>query len=131
MESEEVDGGWGRSARAWVEFQDRGDPTRTILLDPVMLRLCGQVAGRRVLDLGCGEGRFCRLLSERGGAVVGLDLIREMVATAHKRRLGDEWFVEASAEALPFVDGVFDLVVSYITMVDIPDFRAAIREAAR
>jgi ubiquinone/menaquinone biosynthesis C-methylase UbiE len=124
-------GGWVESAPAYIEFQDRGDPNRTLLLDPVMLRLCGEVAGKRVLDLGCGDGRFCRMLSERGATVIGLDLVREMVATGHARRQGDEHFVQASAEVLPFGARVFDLVVSYITMVDFPDFRAAIRESAR
>lgn len=127
----EHDGGWTASARAYIEFQDRGDPNRTILLDPVMLRLCADVSGKRVLDLGCGEGRFGRMLAARGARVLGLDLIREMVTTALARGSASESFVQGSAQALPFNDACFDLVVSYITMMDFPDFRAAISESAR
>ncbi|HXH23242.1 MAG TPA: class I SAM-dependent methyltransferase [Dehalococcoidia bacterium] len=127
----ELDGGWTAFARRYIEMQDRGDPARTLLLDPVMLRLSGDVAGKRVLDLGCGEGRFCRMLAARGAATVGLDLIREMVATARQRSPSGQAYVQASAEKLPFRDATFDLFVSYITLVDIPDYRAAIAEAAR
>jgi SAM-dependent methyltransferase len=127
----ELDGGWKAFARSYIELQDRGDPARTILLDPVMLRLSGDVAGKRVLDLGCGEGRFCRMLADRGAATVGLDLIREMVSVARERGRSSQAYLQASGGKLPFAGSVFDLVVSYITLVDIPDFRAAIAEAAR
>ena len=127
----EHDGGWTASARAYIQLQDKGDPNRTMLLDPVMLHLCADVRGLRVLDLGCGEGRFCRMLAERGASTVGVDLVREMVAIGRKRSSGDQAYVQASAEALPLRDGAFDLVVSYVTLVDIPDFRAAIAQSAR
>jgi 2-polyprenyl-3-methyl-5-hydroxy-6-metoxy-1,4-benzoquinol methylase len=47
--------------------------TARMMLDPLMLRLCGDVAGKRVIDVGCGEGRFSRMLAERGAASVGID----------------------------------------------------------
>ncbi len=122
-------GGWIASARAFIDFQDGGDPSRIVLLDPIMLRLCGDIAGKRVLDLGCGDGRFCRMLAERGASCVGIDVTPEMVSTAHERNPGD--FALSDAARLPFQDGTFDVVVSYITLVDIPDYRGAIGECAR
>ena len=104
---------WRESAGAYIAFQDAGDGNRTLLLDPVMLDLCGDVRGQRVLDLGCGEGRFCRMLADRGAIVTGIDAIAEMI------------------HALPFADAAFDLVVSYITLVEIVDYASAVREAAR
>lgn len=124
-------GGWNASARAYIDFQDAGDPNRTILLDPVMLRLCGDVAGKRVLDLGCGEGRFSRMLAERGAQCAGIDVTREMCVTARERDGSANQYVMSAAARLPFADASFDLVVSYITLVDIADYRSAIAECAR
>ncbi|MGW1678168.1 class I SAM-dependent methyltransferase [Saccharopolyspora sp. NPDC002376] len=43
------------------------------LINPVLLRLLGDVSGQRVLDAGCGNGYFSRMLSERGAHVVGVE----------------------------------------------------------
>lgn len=122
---------WEQSAAAYIAFQDGLDPNRTVLLDPEMLRLCGEVAGCRVLDLGCGEGRFCRMLAERGARTFGLDLTPEMVRTAAARDAGTGSYIRAAAERLPVRAESFDLVVSYVTLADITGYREAIAEAAR
>lgn len=122
---------WDESAGAWIANQDRGETNRVRLLDSLMLRLCGDVAGKRVLDVGCGEGRFGRMLAERGAFVTDLDATRELVTTARDRGSDRERFVHGDGARLPLTAGVFDLVVSYIALVDIPDFRSAIAEMAR
>lgn len=125
------DGGWAASAEAFIRLIDEGAPERALLLDPVMLRLCGEVAGRRVLDDGCGEGRFSRMLAAAGADVVALDRTGVMVRATYERRYGSEGVVWGTGEELPCRAESFDLVVSYIVLVDIPDFRAAIGEMAR
>jgi len=50
-----------------------------------MLDACGKVEGLRIPDCGCGEGRFCRMLAERGAAyVLGLDLCEPMIEAARE-----------------------------------------------
>jgi SAM-dependent methyltransferase len=124
------DGGWIDSAEAWIALAPNHD-TRVVLLDPVMLREAGNIAGQRVLDLGCGEGRFTRLLSARGATVVGLDPVRRLLDAARDTGSPDESYVQGGGEALPFADHSFNLVVAYLCLIDITDFRAAIRECAR
>ncbi len=126
-----MDNGWEVSAPAWVDsIGERGDWGREHVLDPVMI---GRIAGRsfkRALDVGCGEGRFCRMLKQAGVTATGIDPTPQLLDLARRRDpAGDYRF--GRAEQLDFGDGSFDLVVSYITLVDIPDFRAAIREMAR
>ncbi len=107
---------------------DAGDRGRKDILDPPML---AHAAGaRRALDVGCGEGRFCRMLAAKGTQATGIDPTRALLDRA--RALDpDGAYIEGRAEALPFDEGAFDLVVSYLTLIDIPDFRAGITEMAR
>src|SRR3990172_636040 len=79
------DGGWAKSARGYINFMDRGDPNRELLLDPVMLELCGAADGVTVLDIGCGEGRFCRRLAQQGTLVLGIDPTHELIHEARRR----------------------------------------------
>lgn len=120
---------WERSAAAWADGVER-DLNRTELLDALMLRLCGGVHGKRVLDVGCGEGRFCRRLAARGAVTTGLDPTAPLLATARSLHPEGE-YVQGMAEAMPFDDGHFDLVVSYLTLIDIAGYREAIADMAR
>ncbi len=124
------DNGWNASASAWTRCVDLGDANRNQLLDPVMLDLCGDVRGKNVLDVGCGEGRFSRMLAGRGATTFGIDPTGDLVTTAVQRHPEGTYQV-ARAEALPFADRTFDLTVSYVTLVDIADYATAIREMAR
>jgi ubiquinone/menaquinone biosynthesis C-methylase UbiE len=67
-------------------------------------------AGTRVLDVAAGPGRLARAAADRGALVAGVDLSPAMVALA-SRLHPDIDFREASAEALPFPDALFDAVV--------------------
>jgi len=65
------------------------------------------VRGKRILDLGCGKGRFSRALQARGARVVGLDLSAEMLAEATGVRR-----VRATARRLPFGPRTFDAIIA-------------------
>ena len=123
-----MDDGWARSAAAWLEHVGRdGDFSRAQVLDAPMLERVG--GARRALDVGCGEGRFCRMMAAQVPEVTGLDPTPALLDTARER--GGAVFVEGRAEDMPFGDGAFDLVVSYLTLIDIADARAGLSEMAR
>ncbi len=65
--------------------------------------------GERILDLGCGDGQLTQRLAATGARVRGVDASPQMVAAARGRGVTVD---EASAEALPYSDGVFDAVFS-------------------
>jgi SAM-dependent methyltransferase len=126
-----MDNGWDQSASAWITAMgERGDWGREHVLDPVMLGRVDARPFKAALDAGCGEGRFCRALKERHIHFAGIDPARQLIERARELDpLGD--YRLASAEELPFPDESFDLVISYLTLIDIADFRQALREMTR
>ena len=123
--------GWDLSAQPWIESMgDRGDWGREHVLDPVMLARLAAGRYQRALDVGCGEGRFCRMLKSAGVTATGIDPTVQLLDVARQRDPTGDYRIGV-AERLEFESESFDLVVSYVTLVDIVDFRTAIREMAR
>jgi SAM-dependent methyltransferase len=126
-----MENGWQNSADAWIaDMGERGDFGRRYVLDPVMLPRAVAGSPKNALDVGCGEGRFCRMLKSCGVKVVGIDPTPALIAAARARDVRGI-YLKARAERLPFRDDAFDLVVSYLSLIDIPDVEAAIPELAR
>ena len=73
-----------------------------------------ELAGRDVLEVGCGAAQCSRWLAAQGARVVGLDLSAGMLAAARAPAAPDRGrrLVQADARALPFADGSFDLACS-------------------
>ena len=75
------------------------------------------VAGKRVLDVACGEGYGSSMLAEVAVAVTGVDISSEAVLHAEATYVKPNLtYLEGSATALPFADASFDVVVSFETI---------------
>lgn len=102
---------------------------RTTILD-----LLGDVDGKRVLDVGCGDGDLAVELTRRGAVVVGVDASRAMIDAARARAEAcgaNVSFEVATAEHLPFPPGEFDIVVAVTVLCFIDNGGPVFREAAR
>jgi ubiquinone/menaquinone biosynthesis C-methylase UbiE len=126
---------WDRQAeRLAANIGDQGDRNREVLLNPVIFDLLGEVAGRRILDAGCGEGYLSRLLASRGATVVAVDYSEYMIRIARARTppgLSVEYHY-ANCENLGFLPGgSFDLIVSNMVMQDLADLCSALSEMHR
>jgi ubiquinone/menaquinone biosynthesis C-methylase UbiE len=103
----------------------------------IVLEYLPPVEGKRVLEIASGRGGFSRLLAAKGASVCGADFSASAVTIARKRLLsgpppaGDVSYVQADAQAMPFEDNFFDLVVSCETIEHVPDPCAAVREMYR
>ena len=89
------------------------------------------LAGRRLLDIGCGSGALARSLSERGARVAGIDPNPKAPETA-REAVPEGTFQAARAEALPFADASFDgaIFLNSLHHVPQPAMHRALREAA-
>jgi SAM-dependent methyltransferase len=122
--------GWDASAEAWLATMgEDGDWGRRAVLDPVMRELAGQYSGT-ALDIGCGEGRFVRMLRDAGFSASGIDPTARLIEAARAQDAGGDYHV-CGAEALPFADASFDLCVAYLSLIDIELLDQAIAEAVR
>jgi ubiquinone/menaquinone biosynthesis C-methylase UbiE len=95
----------------------------------LILDYLGDLNAKRVLDAGCGKGRFARVLAERypGASIVGLDLAEAMlrhVPSAVGACAG-------SMTALPFPSGVFDCAYATESLEHAVDIQAAVAELCR
>ena len=100
----------------------------------LLYQLVGVIEGKRVLDLGCGDGLFTWTLAARGARAIGIDIDRRMLRAAAARAAGarvPSLFVEGRVEQLPFRDGAFDVVVAVTVLCLVDDVHAAAREAVR
>jgi len=109
-------------APVWLNYHIDGAQRRAL---GRALRHCGPVAGTRVLDFGCGNGRWSELLREMGADVVGID-ISEQAIRATRNRIGRGAFYVADVIEPGLRDSTFDLIVS-VTVLQHLSFHEQVR----
>ena len=123
-------GDWNEVADEWVRHADQND-YRNALLMPLALEILGDVRGRRLLDLGCGEGGYSRALAARGADVVGVDSSPRLIEIAQERG-GDIRYICTNAKSLDGIEGdAFDVVLAAMSLMDVEDYEGSIGEIAR
>ena len=102
------------SAREWTLSEDRLQQSLDFPL--------AELRGKRVLDAGCGMGRFAEIVAKYGGTVVGVDLSYAVdVAARNLSRWEDVHIVQADLRHLPFQPESFDLIYSLGVLHHTPD----------
>ena len=136
MESELVKRRWDEAAKTWVKFVREGkDYYREYLNGPALKRMMGEVEGKRVLDIACGEGYFSRYFATVGAKVTGIDISNSLLSKAieeEKRHpLGVKFFEADAANLRMLKSDSFDLAFCYMALMDIENYEGAISEASR
>lgn len=123
--------GWDESAAAWIAAMGvDGDYSRKHVLDPVMLDRLRRRTFENALDVGCGEGRFCRIMQTLGIATVGIDPTHALIERARELDPRGDYRM-GRAESLGVSGDSFDLIVCYLSLIDIPDLATAATEIVR
>lgn len=110
-----------------------GERTERIERDRV-LDLAGPLAGRRVLDVGCGDGTYALAAASLGARVTAVDRSASMLEAA-RRRASDAGvtirFERADVRRIPYAGGAFDIVLAVTVLCMAGDAAAAVGEMAR
>jgi SAM-dependent methyltransferase len=107
-----------------------GDYAKRHLINPVLLRMLGDVHGRRVLDAGCGNGYLARMLAARGAQVVGIEpgqSLFDFAVEQEREQTRGIRYVQADLCALPDLGETFDAVIASMVLPAIPDWTGAMR----
>jgi 2-polyprenyl-3-methyl-5-hydroxy-6-metoxy-1,4-benzoquinol methylase len=119
-----------------AEMAEDGDFSKRHLVNPVLLRMLGDLSGQRVLDAGCGNGYFSRMLAQRGAEVTGIEpasALFDFAVDTEERAPLHIRYVQADLCGLgasgPAVDlgEPFDAVVASMVLPAIPDWACAMR----
>jgi ubiquinone/menaquinone biosynthesis C-methylase UbiE len=92
------------------------------------------LAGKHVLDVGCGDGRFTRAMTEMGATVIGIDPGERQLAKARAaEKTGSEIYVEGTADELPVEGQSVDVVFFFNSLHHVPvdRMRQALTESRR
>jgi len=123
---------WDYASEEWIKSL-KFNQSRTNILIPETLKMLGDIKGKRLLDLGCGEGGYSRLFANKGAKVVGIDFSENLINEALKQNQANE--IEYYVRDACFLEGIedekFDLVVSAMCLMAIEDIESAINEAYR
>jgi len=87
--------------------------------------------GKKLLEVGCGTGHWCRFFSEYGFEVTGLDVSERMINAALQKGIPNVSFHIADGHLLPFADDSFDLTAAITTLEFVRDAEAVLREMIR
>ena len=120
---------WASAADGYLGYFDSdADRLRRELLDPLILDLL-RPAGKRIVDLGCGEGYFSRILRGRQAQrVLGLDVAAELIGEAIAKDPGGEYLAfDVGRDDLSEPER-FDSVVAHMFLMDVDDLGLVFRK---
>lgn len=115
----------------WASSYDQAPNPLLALEQRLLLPELGVLRGRRVLDVGCGTGRWMDLARQRGATATGVDLTPAILGVAAQKAPLCGRIALADASLLPFLSDTFDLVVCAFVLGYLERRDESIRELPR
>lgn len=98
------------------------------------LKLLGDVRGKKILEICCGGAQNSIALLKWGAEAYGIDLSRNQILYGKRLARSEERQIDlivSNTEKLPFKNGYFDLIITAISLLYVPNLEAAIAEVNR
>lgn len=124
---------WGKVAKWYDNLLEEGsDSYQEKLIKPNLLRILAPKPGEEILDVGCGQGYFSRLIAKEGSRVVGVDLANELIAIAREEAGERESYFVMSAEKMSGLQNSrFDAAICILALQNMKNLQNAISEMSR
>ena len=134
---------WGPVAE-WYDnlIEQSPDSFQAKVILPNLLRIIDPKKGMSIFDIACGQGYFARAFHEKGAAVVGADISKELIELARKNSPADITYHVAAAEKLSNIVNagpkhisvrrdIYDIALIVLAIQNIEDMKAAFIEASK
>jgi len=126
---------WGQKeiTEEWIKLAQ--NILRINFIMPFTFQQLGDVAGKAILDIGCGEGGYSRELTRRGATVTAVDCaehaIKYCISKADEAQLKITYHIRNSCDLYDIADNTFDIVLSSMMLMDCEDFEGTVKEITR
>jgi ubiquinone/menaquinone biosynthesis C-methylase UbiE len=127
------DTSWGKVAGWYNNLLEEGEDTyQEKLIKPNLMRILNPQKGETILDIGCGQGYFARLIAQNGASVVGIDVGDELIKIAKSQASPNETYLVQSAEKLSSLsDKRFNAAICVLALQNIKNLGVAVSEMSR
>lgn len=119
---------------SWIEKAQTND-FRLHFIMPYTLQKLGDVKGRQILDLGCGEGGYARALAGNGALVTAVDCSEAMLKYIDENAKKDGLPIETFRRNANALDGIpaskFDIALCSMMLMDVEDLDGTLKEIVR
>ncbi len=127
---------WDKVAEWWEsEVRDTGAWHQRNDIDPVIFKILRNIKNKRIIEIGCGNGYFSRLLARRKAKITAIDLSGKLLEFALAREkanpLGIRYLARDAANLRGLRSRSFDVALANMSLMDIADAKRAIKEASR
>ena len=125
---------WEANAKAFTALiNNKGTPHHREILNPCIERVMGNVAGKRLLDAGCGEGYLARHYARRGAQVVGVDFSSSLIDICKKmsKDLEIKFHVGDICDLNFIHNAQFHLILCNLVLLNVDCYEAALQEFHR
>jgi len=125
---------WNKVGIEWYLYAQTND-FRMDFIMPFTLKQLGDVSGKMILDIGCGEGGYSRELAKKGAIVTAVDCTEVAInyskLKAEEEQLNISHYVRNSNDLQGIPDNTFDIVLSSMMLMDCEDLNGTVKEISR
>lgn len=125
---------WSEVSDEWF-LDEQLHAFRNYFIMPFTLKQLGNVSGKMILDIGCGEGGYSRELARKGAIVTAIDCAENVInysqLKAADEKLKISHYVRNSNDLYGVSDNTFDIVLSSMMLMDCEDFNGTVSEISR